>query len=221
MKEDRRKEKRNRILDEAGKLFVANGIESTKIIDIAKAAGVAKGTVYEYFESKEDIVIEWMSGTFERFRSEMMEKMENEADAVSKLKVFFEYSADNFRNIMINAKVLLHEKGIEKYAKCPFKESIEDAVEDRIFILVIDNIKKMFDILNNIVHEGQSSNQFRDDINLEAAPFFMISMLPFLGLTHQPDFPASYVKEKFELTKLAWSGEEMVSYIVDGIGKKA
>ena len=43
VKEERRREKRNRILDEAGKLFVLNGIESTKIIDIAKAAGVACG----------------------------------------------------------------------------------------------------------------------------------------------------------------------------------
>ena len=75
VKEERRREKRSRILEEAGKLVVENGIESTKIIDIAKAAGVAKGTVYEYFESKDDIVIEWMNGTFGEFHSNMQEKL--------------------------------------------------------------------------------------------------------------------------------------------------
>lgn len=46
----------NRIAEEAIKLFAKNGIESTKMDEIATAAGYGKATLYVYFENKEDIV---------------------------------------------------------------------------------------------------------------------------------------------------------------------
>lgn len=41
------------MLNEAFKLFLRHGYKNTKIIDIAENAGIGKGTVYEYFPSKE------------------------------------------------------------------------------------------------------------------------------------------------------------------------
>ena len=73
MREDSRREKRNRILDEAGKLFVRDGIDATKIIDIARASGVAKGTVYEYFDSKNEIVIEWIQSMIRDSQTKLQE----------------------------------------------------------------------------------------------------------------------------------------------------
>ena len=46
----------NRIADQAEKLFVRMGIESTSMDDIAKAAEYSKATLYVYFKNKEDIV---------------------------------------------------------------------------------------------------------------------------------------------------------------------
>lgn len=43
------------ILEAALELFVSKGFKATKMEDIAKAAGVTKGTPYLYFENKEDI----------------------------------------------------------------------------------------------------------------------------------------------------------------------
>ncbi|MGD8779469.1 MAG: TetR/AcrR family transcriptional regulator [Ignavibacteria bacterium] len=48
-------EKKEIILNAAIKVFAKNGVRNTKIIDIADTAGVGKGTVYEYFSSKEEI----------------------------------------------------------------------------------------------------------------------------------------------------------------------
>jgi len=50
--------KRDMILDAAYNLFINKGYWDTKIIDIAEAAGIGKGTVYEYFESKDAIFLE-------------------------------------------------------------------------------------------------------------------------------------------------------------------
>ncbi len=49
----RNRTKRELMLEAAHKLFLKNGFSKTKIIDIADEAGIGKGTVYEYFPSKE------------------------------------------------------------------------------------------------------------------------------------------------------------------------
>ncbi len=51
-----KKEKRSRILETAIRVFAQKGVNNTKIADIAQAAGIGKGTVYEYYHSKEEII---------------------------------------------------------------------------------------------------------------------------------------------------------------------
>ena len=51
-----KQEKRARILQAAVRVFAEKGISGTKILDIAEAADIGKGTVYEYFHSKEEII---------------------------------------------------------------------------------------------------------------------------------------------------------------------
>lgn len=50
-----KKERRQRILEIADELFSSKGYEKTSISNIAKKAGLGVGTVYNYFESKDDI----------------------------------------------------------------------------------------------------------------------------------------------------------------------
>ncbi|MDF9824880.1 AcrR family transcriptional regulator [Breznakia sp. PF5-3] len=49
-------ERKNEILDTAEKLFITKGYEKTTINDILKAIGIAKGTFYHYFISKEEVL---------------------------------------------------------------------------------------------------------------------------------------------------------------------
>ena len=46
-------ERRNEILDAAETLFTEKGYSKTTIIDILNQVGIAKGTFYYYFKSKE------------------------------------------------------------------------------------------------------------------------------------------------------------------------
>ncbi|MTH34114.1 TetR family transcriptional regulator [Paracoccus limosus] len=45
--------KRRQILDGARRMFLSNGFEGTSMQDVARSAGVSKGTLYVYFDSKE------------------------------------------------------------------------------------------------------------------------------------------------------------------------
>src|SRR5216110_1809403 len=49
--------KRERILRAAVDVFAKNGYFNAKVSEIAKTAGVADGTIYLYFDGKEDLLI--------------------------------------------------------------------------------------------------------------------------------------------------------------------
>ena len=54
---DPRERKRQRILQAGTRLFVAQGYRKTSVDEIARDAGVSKGTVYLYFKNKNDLLV--------------------------------------------------------------------------------------------------------------------------------------------------------------------
>ena len=51
-------ERRNEILDAAAELFKQKGFDGTSTGDILEKVGIARGTLYYHFKSKEDIMKE-------------------------------------------------------------------------------------------------------------------------------------------------------------------
>lgn len=81
----RRKEARpEEILDAALQLFTEKGFSATRMIDVANAAGISKGTLYLYFDSKEDIfrevVHQRISPQIDRVEAMVEEFQGNQAD---------------------------------------------------------------------------------------------------------------------------------------------
>lgn len=56
--EDVRKQNKERVVEAALKCFSVNGIENTKVSDIAKQGGITERSVYRYFNTKADLVLE-------------------------------------------------------------------------------------------------------------------------------------------------------------------
>ncbi|MDF2672296.1 MAG: TetR family transcriptional regulator [Clostridiales bacterium] len=74
-----RDERKDQILNAALKIFARKGIGSTKVSDIASAAGVSHGLVYQHFRSKEEI--------FEILVENAMELTKQAAEVISKIPV--------------------------------------------------------------------------------------------------------------------------------------
>jgi TetR/AcrR family fatty acid metabolism transcriptional regulator len=72
-------DKREAILRAATKVFARNGYFNAKVADIARAAGVADGTVYLYFKSKEEI----LHSIFDRSMDEAITEGRRQLDAIS------------------------------------------------------------------------------------------------------------------------------------------
>jgi AcrR family transcriptional regulator len=88
--------KRIEILMAAMQVFARKGVANSKMADIAEVAGIGKGTIYEYFTSKEEI----FALAFQYFFQDMMEKidqvLEQTDDPVEKLKLIVDVSLHEF-----------------------------------------------------------------------------------------------------------------------------
>jgi AcrR family transcriptional regulator len=89
--EDRRhtehgRERKQQLIDAAAELFAANGYAATRIQDICRRAGVAKGLFYWYFPTKQELFAELVRSMRQRLRKAQAAAMDPTADAVTRIR---------------------------------------------------------------------------------------------------------------------------------------
>lgn len=89
-RESAKEGKKRKILDAAVKAFGRNGYHRTRISDIARAANVADGTVYLYFEGKEQILGAIFHDAMEQFMDLAEEDLEKVEGALPRLRRILE-----------------------------------------------------------------------------------------------------------------------------------
>jgi AcrR family transcriptional regulator len=90
LRERKRQETSERIIEKGLKLFVKNGYDGTTLAAITEAAGISRRTFFYYFRSKEDILLAAHdSGFREALRPTMLDESPDQApiDAVQKCLV--------------------------------------------------------------------------------------------------------------------------------------
>ena len=74
---EQKQKKRIVLLNEVNKMYQTKGFQEIKILDVAKNCGVSKGTVFNYFESKETLFLtlliqeygKWFDGLYQRIEN--------------------------------------------------------------------------------------------------------------------------------------------------------
>ena len=69
----RNSDKKPQIIDAAIKVFAEKGFYNSKVADVARAAGIADGTIYLYFKNKDDLLI----SLFETKVEELLDTFKN------------------------------------------------------------------------------------------------------------------------------------------------
>ena len=91
-----KKDKKTQILDAAIRVFAQKGASHTKISDIAEAAGIGKGTVYEYFHSKDEILTASFHYFIEAGTSRVEQHLRALTDPLERLTAYFKAWAEMF-----------------------------------------------------------------------------------------------------------------------------
>ena len=143
--------KKIEILEAAMKVFAQKGIANTKMADVAKAAMVGKGTIYEYFKSKEEIVNEGYVYFMDKINTIMAKQLYKVFDPIEKLKAIMtgwvrliEDTSIDFLGIMMDF----------------WAEGIRRREEDSIF-----NLKQLYaenrQLIIEILEEGIAKGKIR------------------------------------------------------------
>jgi len=92
--------KRNQIIEAAVRVFAKMGFAKTRMLQIAEAAGMGKGTIYEYFRSKEDLFVNVFNAFIKQTEKQIADRIRKVDDPVEKLKTYFkawrEFLNDDF-----------------------------------------------------------------------------------------------------------------------------
>ena len=84
-------QKRKDIALACKELLLQQGISDVTVSQIAKTAGVGKGTVYDYFENKEDIVFEIVTVMLQEHNRKKEAELQKYTSTKEKVKYFFAF----------------------------------------------------------------------------------------------------------------------------------
>ena len=148
-REQVREERRQQILDSALAVFSQKGFHASNVSDVAAHAGVSQGTIYWYFDSKEELFDAAITAFFTHFGAEMMAAQQEGATATEKLRAL----ASNMDDFVVNAQQVF---GVF----LGFWASSEDRQESAQFW--IDLLHEYTKGVVTIIEDGIKEGEFRE-----------------------------------------------------------
>src|SRR5512134_1503768 len=145
-----RHDKRDAILRAAIETFAARGFFTAQVADVARAAGVAAGTVYLYFRGKDDLLISIFERTMKEAIAEGRASIADLADPVEQLRAIARLHLDRMgrdRSLAIVFQIELRQstKFMERFSATHLREYLG--------------------VIRDVIADGQARGAFRSTLN--------------------------------------------------------
>lgn len=151
MKAGRKAAKRERILDAAVLEIARHGYYGTTVSAIAKRAGVADGTIYLYFRSKEDVLVSIFERAMRRFSSQA-QQIVDEAGAAAE---------DKLRRIVaLHLALLGEDRDLAVIFQVEFRHTIHV-----LELLSRSRIRDYLALIARVLEQGKIEGEFRADLD--------------------------------------------------------
>ena len=152
-------DKRDAILRAAIDTFAARGFFNAQVADVARAAGVAAGTVYLYFRGKDDLLISIFERTMKEAIAAGRQSVEEKRDPVERLREI--------------ARLHLGRMGHDRALAVVFQVELRQSTKfmERFSAT---HLRQYLGIIRDVIADGQAQGAFRAGINptLAAKLFF-------------------------------------------------
>ncbi|MGH7269244.1 MAG: TetR/AcrR family transcriptional regulator [Polyangiaceae bacterium] len=160
--------KRERILDAAVRVFAKKGFYATRVSEVAKAAGVADGTIYLYFKSKDDLLVSLFEHCVERLLDYLETELPLVASSARKLQ----------RIIELQLGLLEGERDLAEVVTVILRQSTKLMKE-----YAAPKFTSYLDAIARIVAEGQAAGELRKDISPHLAARAIFGALDAITMT--------------------------------------
>jgi len=141
-----REEVREAILDATDRLLARYGYRKMTVEDIAREAGIGKGTVYLHFPSKEEVVLSRVDRMVERLKERLWAVARSDADAAIRLR------------LMLLTRVLYRFDSVQHYT-----QSLNDllaALRPNLLARRVRYFDEEAQIFAEVLNEGRDAGEF-------------------------------------------------------------
>jgi len=187
-------EKYNKIIDAATKVFAEKGFYKARVSDIAQEAGIADGTIYIYFDHKDDILISLFEEKMKAVLDNMKEQIRSETDPLRKIEKF----------ALVHLKLIRDNKDIAEIIQVELRQSSR-------FMKNYHNTRflEYLDLIGDIIEEGKKRGLIREDI------LPGIAKRAFFGaLDEMSRFWVLSKKQKYDIET---ASQQISSFFINGI----
>jgi TetR/AcrR family fatty acid metabolism transcriptional regulator len=189
-------DKREAILRAATSVFAHNGYFNSKVADIAREAGVADGTVYLYFKSKEDILHSIFDRSVEEALDSARKRIERVTDPKEKLRRIAtlhleRLSADRDLAVVFQVELRGSTKFMEEFSAAGFAEYLA--------------------LIRSTFEDGQRAGIFRTELNANVVAKILFGALD--------EMATNWILSKRRY-KLAPMADEVLDIFLNGVNKR-
>ncbi len=176
-------QKRQDIALSCKSLVLENGIKNLTIAQIAKTAGVGKGTIYDYFKNKEDLIFEIVYFLMQKHSAKLEKEIAEATTTKNKIKAFARFFYDEneyelrgfYKEFMSIALSSPNEEMVAFNAQCSiryqllFAEVIQAGIDKNEIIPHAKKlVKGLFESAGGLFLNASSTNQLdtlEEDLN--------------------------------------------------------
>jgi len=197
-----RTDKKTRIVEAAVMVFAQKGYTSATIADIAARAEIGKGTIYEYFASKEDLffaVFEWF-------------KLRTEYAATVNIAVLGGSAAKRLEALSDSLMGMwLEIKDVFTLTMEFWAASSSSQMRDRFKANFRNTYQEFRNIVKSLIQEGIERGEFRADINPESVAAALVGTWDAL-------FLQAWFEDDFDPATIA---RDFLSIIINGLSRRS
>jgi len=155
-------ELRDKIIEEAGKLFVEHGTRQVTMDAIAQSMGISKRTIYENFKDKNDLLSSFLVFSITDYKKKAIDILKDTKNVIEAL-----FRIGEFNHL-----------SMKKVNPC-FLDDIKKYHPDVFSKIVSDGHLRNYEVTYTILKKGINEGTFRKEIDIELANLFIHHMMDF------------------------------------------
>jgi len=147
-------DKPQQIIDAAIRVFARTGYYNSRVSDIAREAGIASGTIYLYFKTKEEILVTLFREKMAEFVAYLRRQIADEPDPVTRIR----------RLVRLHFTVLEENPALAEVVQVELRQG------HKFFRgASAHEVSAYFELIGSVLEEGVAAGRFHADLPVKVA----------------------------------------------------